>query len=190
MFENFDRVADMMSRYGGDGETLWAGFKLKNSEVGDGMFKIVPYAKFRVCFNGLAIESDAIGQVHLGGRLEQGTINWSDETQQAQRALIKAKTKDAVGQFLSPQYWQEQVGRLAAKAGRIVTDGAATIERVGKALNFTEKEREDIWSHFLLGGQHTSGGVLNAVTSVAQTVASAERADALEAAAVKVLDLV
>jgi len=50
-------------------------FKLKNSEVGDGMFKIVPYAKFRVCFNGLAIESDAIGQVHLGGRLEQGTIN-------------------------------------------------------------------------------------------------------------------
>jgi hypothetical protein len=189
-FENLDRVVDMMRRYGGDGQTLWAGFKLKNSEVGDGKFKIVPYAKFRVCFNGLAIESDAIDQVHLGGRLEAGAIDWSSTTQQKRRELISSMTADAVGKFLSAEYWDAQVAKLAEKAGKVVPTTGGAIERVGKALNFSEQERQDIWTHFMLGGQPTAGGLMNAVTSVAQTLPSAERADALEAAAVKVLDLV
>lgn len=189
---NLDRVVDMMKRYGGDGETLWAGFKLKNSEVGDGKFKIVPYAKFRVCFNGLAVEADVLDQVHLGGRLDEGVIEWSQATQQKQLELVQEMTKDAVGQFLSAGYWQAQVDKLAAKAGRQVPINGVgdRIEKVGKALNFSESEREQIYTHFMLGGQATAGGVMNAVTSVAQTVDSAERADALEAAAVKVLDLV
>jgi hypothetical protein len=189
---NLDRVVEMMNRYGGDGETLYAGFKLKNSEVGDGKFKLVPYAKFRVCFNGLAIETDAIDQVHLGGRLDNGAIDWSTATQAAQRKLIQEMTKDAVTQFLSADYWTKQISKLAEKAHRAVgVDGRAqdAVERAGKALNFTEPERQDIWTHFMLGGQHDTGGVMNAVTSVAQTAPNAERADVLESAAVKVLDL-
>lgn len=192
-FEDLGRVVDLMNRYGGDGETLWAGIKVKNSEVGDGKFKIVPYAKFRVCFNGLAIEADAIDQVHLGGRLDNGVIDWSSETQQAQKVLIQKMTKDAVSQFLSADYWERQIAKLAAKAARPLGYGSKTrdtIEKVGKSLNFSEAEREDVWTHFMIGGQTNAGGVMNAVTSVAQTVENAERADALEAAAVKVLDLI
>jgi hypothetical protein len=191
-FQDLNRVAEMMNRYGGDGQTLYAGFKLKNSETGDGKFKIVPYAKFRVCMNGLAIEADGIDQMHSGVRLDEGTIDWSTATQRKQLELIQSMTQDAVSQFLSADYWTEQIDRLADKAAKPLGYGSkahAKIEQVTKALNFSKDEFESVWDHFMIGGQTSVAGVMNAVTSVAQTVEDAERADRLEAAAVKVLDL-
>ena len=46
-----------------------------------------------------------------------------------------------------------------------------------------------ILGHFIRGGQLTAGGVMQAVTSVAQTLDDADAAHELEAQAVRVLDL-
>jgi hypothetical protein len=186
-----EEVAKQAARWGGDGATLWAGFELSNSEVGDGRFTITPRAQFRVCMNGLKITSDLVGQVHLGGKLEVGAVNWSQQTQRRQLDLIQSMTQDAVTAFLSADYWNEQIDKLAGKAGKTVSDdGGQTVERVGKKLGFTDAERQTIFHHFLLGGQHTAAGVMNAVTSAAQTVPNADRAAELEALAIRALELV
>ena len=183
-------VADAANRWGGDGSTVWAGFELSNSEVGDGRFKITPRAEFKVCGNGLSIVSDLVAQTHLGARLDQGTINWSQETQKRQLALVESMTVDAIGDFLSADYWQRQIDKLAVKGGRTVQDGETVIERVGKKVGFTDAERKTIFEHFLMGGQHTAAGVMNAVTSTAQTIPNADRAAEIEALAVRALELV
>jgi hypothetical protein len=183
-------VAQQAARWGGDGATLWAGFELSNSEVGDGRFTITPRAQFRVCMNGLKITSDLVGQVHLGSKLEVGAVNWSQQTQRRQLELIESMTQDAVTAFLSADYWEGQVDKLSTKAPRTVVDGAATIERISKKVGFTDAERKTIFEHFLIGGQHTAAGVMNAVTSTAQTVPNADRAAELESLAIRALELV
>lgn len=184
-------VADAANRWGGDGSTLWAGFELSNSEVGDGRFKITPRAEFKVCQNGLTITSDLVGQTHLGGRLDTGSVNWSQETQKRQLALVESMTQDAIGQFLSADYWQAQIDKLAVKGGKVVpNDGGQTVDRVGKKLGFTDAERQTIFHHFLIGGQQTAAGIMNAVTSTAQTVPNADRAAELESLAIRALELV
>jgi hypothetical protein len=183
-------VARAAERWGGDGSTLWAGFELSNSEVGDGRFLITPRAQFRVCFNGLKITSDLAGKTHLGARLDAGAVNWSARTQAKQLELVHSMTTDAIQQFLSADYWQAQIDKIAAKGRKSVADGEATIERVGKKVGFTDAERKTIYEHFLIGGQQSAAGVMNAVTSTAQTVQNADRAAELEGLALRALSLV
>lgn len=169
---------------------LWAGFEVTNSELGFGSTTITPRAEFQICRNGLKITVDAASKIHLGGRLETGVVSWSQETRRKALELVTAKTADAVGQFLTPAYWETKVAELSEKANRPVKDAEKTIATVAEKFGFTETERKSIFDHFLRGGQITAGGVMNAVTSAAQTVADADKASDMEAAAVKVLDLV
>lgn len=189
---DLDKVAKAANRWGGDGATMWAGFELSNSETGDGRFTLTPRAEFRVCNNGLKIVSDVAGMMHLGVKLDQGSINWSDETQEALLKTVKSMTGDAIRTWLSADYWNDQIDKIAAKAAKPVGVAAApkVVERVGKALTFSDSERESVLAHFFAAGQFSSGGVMNAITSVAQTVDSAERASDLEGLALRALDLV
>jgi hypothetical protein len=187
--EGIAEAARQSNQYG-DGTVVWAGFEVGNSEVGAGAYTVTPRAEIRTCLNGLKIVADMEREIHLGAKLEHGVIKWSEETQRAQLSLIEKKTADAVRTFLDPAYWEAKVAELAAKAGRPVADAPKAIERLAKPLGYSEAERNAILNHFVLGGQLTAGGVMNAVTSVAQTVPDADRAAELEGTAVRVLDLV
>lgn len=168
----------------------FAGFVISNSEVGGGSFSITPRATIQVCRNGLVVTEDIDRTRHFGMRQEEGVVRWSDETKEKELALIKAQTADIVKTFLSADYWNDKVASLAKKAAAPVEDPAKTIEVVAKSLRYTEDQQKTILRHFILGGQMTAGGVMNAVTSAAQTVADADVAAAMEADAVKVLSLV
>jgi hypothetical protein len=48
---------------------------------------------------------------------------------------------------------------------------------------------EEILAHFIRGGQLTAGGVMQAVTSVAQTLDDADAAHEMESQAVRALDI-
>lgn len=169
---------------------VFAGFVIGNSETGGGAFTIVPRIIVQICTNGLVQQVDALREIHLGSRLESGVIRWSDETQQKSIELIKAKTADAVKTFLDVEYVRGVVERLEAKAGKPVVEATATIQRLAKSQSWSSGEAETILEHFLLGGQATAGGVMQAVTSAAQTVTSPDRAWELEASAVAVMEAV
>jgi hypothetical protein len=175
---------------GADNPVVSAGFVITNSETGGGAATIVPRMTILVCKNGMTVSKDAVRQVHLGGTMEAGVVRWSDETQQKNLALVKAMTGDAVRTFLDTDYMARTIATLNEKAGIVPTTLAADVVRVvGKRMQYSEAETNGILDHFIRGGQFTAGGVMQAVTSYAQTVDDPDAAWSLEESALKALEV-
>lgn len=171
---------------GGQGSALpivSAGFVLGNSETGHGSFSVTPRITVQVCRNGMTMTRDALRSVHLGGKLEEGVITWSAETQRRALELVASKTRDAVTAFLSKGYLEGKVAEMEQESGVQVSHPANTIREVVKAAKFPQAVEDDILNHFIRGGQLTAGGVMQAVTAAAQEVADADLSADMEAGA-------
>jgi len=175
---------------GSDNPTVFAGLVVKNSETGGGAFTIVPRIVVQVCNNGLQLTKDAMRAIHLGGKLDDGIVRWSDDTQQHELSLVTSKTRDAVTTFLDVDYMRTKITELQELAGVEVARPADTIQRVSRKVGWSESEQDEILSHFIKGGQTTALGVAQAVTSYAQTVKSIDRQDELETSALVAAELV
>jgi hypothetical protein len=173
----------------GEEPVVWAGFVISNSETGGGAFTVVPRLIIRICKNGLTITEDALRAVHLGGKMEEGIIRWSDDTQEKNVALITAKTRDAVKTFLDVEYMTKVITRVEEKSTVEVADPTEAIQVVGKKLAFSQDTIKGVLDAFIRGGDVTAGGVMNAVTAYAQKVEDADDAFALEAAGLQALEL-
>ena len=174
---------------GADNPTVFAGLVVKNSETGGGAFTIVPRLVVQVCSNGLQITKDAMRAIHLGGKLDEGVIEWSDETQRHELELVTSKTRDAVSTFLDVGYMRAKIAGLRELAGIEVVHPLDTIERVARKTGWTADEEASILGHFIRGGQTTALGVAQAVTSYAQTVDATDRQDELESSAIVAAEL-
>jgi hypothetical protein len=173
----------------GEEPIVHAGFVLSNSEVGQGSFQITPQVVVLKCTNGLTQMQDSGGRRHVGAKLEEGVINWSQRTQQKNLELITSMTTDAVARFLSVGYVEEVVARLEEKSGKPIAKPQEVIEHVAKQLKFDDVAVAGIMEHFFMGGQRTAGGVMQAITSYSQTVESADEAHELDALAVQAMEL-
>ncbi len=174
---------------GADNPTVFAGFEISNSEVGNGAFSITPRLIVEVCENGMKLTRDALRAVHLGGRLDEGVIAWTGDTQRKALELIKAKTRDAVTTFLDVDYMTRAIEGLTRRASVKLPDPQATIRTLSKKLAFDKHTAAGILSHFIQGADITAGGVLHAVTSFAQTLHDADDAADLESTAVRAMEL-
>lgn len=172
----------------GDEPIVFAGFVLRNSETGGGAFSLAPRIVIRRCRNGLTFTGDALREVHLGSKLEEGVIRWSGDTQQANLDLITSMAADAVGTFLDVEYVQRKVAEVEAKAGAQIDEPQKAVEVVAQRCRFTKAQSEGILSHFIRGGDTSAGGVMNAVTSYAQTVDDPDTAFDMESSALTALD--
>lgn len=175
--------------YGADNPTVYAGLVFRNSETGNGALSVTPELKVQVCSNGLVITKDAMRQVHLGSRLDQGTVRWSQSTIKAEENLITAKVKDAVTSFLTPEYLASAVQSLTATATKELTKPLDTVRVVARDLRFTDAETDGLLDHFARGGQMTAGGVMQAVTSFAQTIESVDRSNDFQSLGVRAMEL-
>jgi hypothetical protein len=174
---------------GADNPVVFSGFVISNSETGCGAFTLTPRLVVQVCRNGLTITKDAIRAVHLGERLDEGVVTWSGNTLDKTLALITARTTDAVAAFLDPGYVDRAVRAIAAQAGHPLTDPQEAIQVVSQRLRLTDSQQTAILSHFIQGGDITAGGILHAVTSVAQTLPDADAAHDMEAAGLRALEI-
>ena len=168
---------------------LFAGFVIANSEVGEGAWSITPRIVAEICGNGLQIIADVARAVHLGSRQDEGVIRYTADTQDKELALITARARDAVATFLSPAYLQAKVTEIERTAGVPVTRPEETVRLAAKTAKFSDEVTDSILAHFIRGGQLTAGGVMQAVTSVAQTLDDADTAADLEAQALRVMEL-
>jgi hypothetical protein len=175
---------------GEDMPMVRAGFVVTNSEVGNGAFAVYPYATFLACMNGYQIStSERVRKVHLGGRLEEGQIDWSNETRVKANELLRSQVKDAVVRFLSEEFLEEAVRELEKDAGVELAKPEETIKIVSKEMTYSKAEQEGILSMFIRGGQITSGGVAQAVTAFSQTIADPDRAFDFNGTAQKAMQL-
>ena len=167
---------------------------IANSEVGEGAWSITPRIVAEICGNGLQIIADVARAVHLGSRQDEGVIRYTADTQDKELAVITARARDAVATFLSPAYLspaylQAKVTEIERTAGTTVTRPEDTVRLAAKTAKFSDEVTDSILAHFIRGGQLTAGGVMQAVTSVAQTLDDADAAADLEAQALRVMDL-
>lgn len=184
-----DYVSPFTGARGADNPLVFAGFVISNSETGHGSFKITPQITVQICDNGLTLTQHALKEVHLGGRLATGQIRWAADTECAALDLVVKQTRDAVSAFLDRQFLQARVADIQARAGVRIDRPVATLEHVAKTLRFTTQQQETILAHFITGGDRTSGGVLQAVTSAAQTVTDADTAHEMEGVGIRAMEL-
>jgi hypothetical protein len=175
---------------GADNPVVFAGFMITNSETGCGAFSLIPRLVVQVCRNGMTITKDALREVHLGGRLDEGIIRWSGDTQDKSLALVQAKTRDAVATFLDTGYVTQALATIEEAAAVPVTSPETVVRTVASRLRFTDDQAGDILRHFIEGGQCTAGGIMQAVTATAQTVPDADTAHEMEAQAMRALEVV
>lgn len=173
----------------GNEPLVHAGFLLSNSEIGSGRWTIMPEITVLRCSNGLTMTKDGFARNHVGARMDDGMLEWSEDTQGKELALVTAQTRDVVKAVLSPQYLEDKIAELEEKAGRVIAEPEKTIEIIAKKLAFSKADQEGILRHFFLGGQLTSGGVMNAVTSYSQTVPNSDTAHDLNNRAIEAMEL-
>jgi len=173
---------------GDDNPTLFAGFQISNSETGGGAFTITPRLVVQVCRNGMTVTKDAMRAVHLGGKMDDGLVRWSEDTQQRQLALITAKTSDAVRTFLDVEYMRTVIDGWNVAAGKPV-ETVDEVREHTKRLGFTTEQIDGVLGQFIKGGQMTLGGVTNAITAYSQTVTDGDEAYALESKATDLLSV-
>lgn len=175
---------------GEDNPTVFAGFELGNSETGGGAFTITPRLVVEICTNGMKLTKDAFRKVHLGGKLEEGIVRYAEDTRRAQMELVTKEARDVVATFLDVDYVTRAIEGLEAKADKAVDKPQETVELIAKAQGYTQAEADAILNAFIDGGQRTAGGVLQAITYVAQQVESPDRAYELESTAIAAMELV
>ncbi|MGH3885830.1 MAG: DUF932 domain-containing protein [Pseudonocardiaceae bacterium] len=171
-------LADYRSPFSGlrgaDNPLVFAGFVISNSETGHGSFSVTPQITIQVCDNGMTFTRDAMREVHLGGRLQDGVIRWSSDTQDAALDLIVKQARDAVTTFLTRAFVEAKIAEVQAEAGIPVRDVEATLEYVSKQLRFTQGQQATILNHFINSADRSRGGVLHAATTIMQTLAVAD----------------
>lgn len=173
----------------GNEPLVHAGFRLTNSEVGYGRWTIVPEITVLRCSNGLTMTKDGFARNHVGSKLEDGTVEWSSDTISKELIFVSAQTRDIVKACLSREFVEAKIAELEHVAGKTIAEPEKAIEVVGKRLNFSQAERDGILRFFLMGGQGTTGGLMQAITGFSQTIADPDAAHDLNDNAIKAMEL-
>lgn len=180
--------AEGMGYEPGKEPVAFAGLRVSNSDTGDGSRTIAPEIHFQVCRNGLVLKAEMDRKVHLGSGMEEGQVEWSAATVEAELALITAQVKDLAQRWCSQGWLDSKVAEIEALASAPIAKPQVTVKEVCKAAGFSQSAADDILGLFIGGGQSTAGGLLNAVTAYAQITPSAEEANTAATLGMKVLE--
>jgi hypothetical protein len=169
------------------GDVVTAFVDFTNNEVGKGSYLLTPGYEILACTNGMTVPKWAIRTQHLGGRLEEGEIDWGKDTQRSALRTVMLKTRDAMRKFLDPGFLAQVIAETEKNAALPVSDPAETIKVVAATCQFTDDQAADILRMFTLGSQLTVGGVGNALTAASQVQQSPETAMEMDAKAMEAM---
>ncbi len=150
------------------GKGIISGIVISNSEVGLGTFEISARAQILQCRNGLHDRSARYRKVHLGARMDDGIINWSQNTKNKNYELIMAQVGDAVKTYLSDEYLGQLTTSLSKHKNTPIVNPVGVIEKVSNELSIAESHKESILKYFLRDGDETAFGLMNAFTRESQ----------------------
>lgn len=160
---------------------LFAGLEIANSETGGGAATIAPRAEVLICRNGLTRVQDIVRNVHLGGKLDKGVIEWSHATYKASLELITSQIADAARKFTSIEYLTAMADEMRKAKGIAVESPTAAVAKVVDKMGFTEDEHKSILDCFIRSADTTLLGLGQAVTAAAQLAEDGDRQAEMEA---------
>lgn len=171
------------SNYRGDG--ICSGLIIRNSEVGHAAFSIAPRLVVGACANGMIFTDEMMRHVHLGTKMDESVVEWSDRTKRLNSQTIISQITDAVRKFLSPKFLGQMVQKIEATKDVEITNIQATIINAGSMLSLSDEKKNDLLRFFTQGGDTSGFGLVQAMTYVAHAADPEERW-ALEGAAVRI----
>lgn len=167
------------------GDIVQYGFELRGSEIGDGALAAIPFFYRLWCLNGATLSKELddtrMRRAHIGRAQEEGVDYYAADTVKADDAAIMLKLRDTIRAFQDTTRWEAVLSRLRAAADSDATaDPIASVARVAELLVLPKPEHNAVLTNFLSGGDHTRWGMANAITAVANTHESYDRAAELE----------
>jgi hypothetical protein len=165
-----------------------AGFVMGNSETGCGRWFIAPRVVVLLCANGIIRTSDELSHVHLGTKMDEGVVEWSNTTRRKVMEAIMSQTKDALKKFLSPEYVGSVVTAMANKSVRTLEHPIDAMKNVGKLYGFSEERTNAVLDFFVKSNDLTPFGVSQAVTFYAHEQDDADLQYDLERVGIEVMD--
>ena len=168
-------------RPGNELPMLWAGVEITNSDTGNGAFRVGPRAVIQVCNNGLT-QAVEFRRTHIGAQLEEGVVQWSDQTVSTALALITSQVEDAVGTFISTEYLEKLVATMMIAKGLDVGSPSDAVTVVQRRFKFSDEETKSVLDCFMLSGDTSVFGLSQAVTAAAQAAETGDRQSEMEGA--------
>jgi len=171
------------------------GVIISNSEIGQGALDVQYFFYRDFCTNGCVFgKRDVFGmkRYHTGSVVApaSGYEIFSDDTQRKEDDLILSQVSDVVEAATSSDLFMKEVEHLrAAAASEKMQNPVAGVEALGKVVGLSLAEQESALINLLEGRDYTKWGALNAVTKIANTAESYDRASELEELGGAILDI-
>jgi len=171
------------------GDVVQAGGIISNSEVGLGSIGVAGFIWRLRCLNGMKT-GEAFRKNHVGRQVEEGEMDWADDTRALDDQTLMLKVRDMVRAVVDETKFRATLGKMQGLTQvRVTGDPAKAIEVLAQKVNVNETEKGGILRALIEGGDLSAWGMLNAVTAQAHTATDYDRAVELEAAGGSLLDL-
>lgn len=165
-------------------DVVQAGIVLSNSEVGLGSLKVEPLIFRLACKNGLIVKDYAQKRYHVGRQVESDDSAYelfSDETLAQDDKAFFMKVQDTVRTAIDEVKFQLAVDKLRhTKAESTGPNPVKTVEILADQYVLNQTERGSILRHFIMAGDNSRYGLINAVTRASQDIEDYNRATQLE----------
>lgn len=129
-----------------------------------------------------------MSKVHLGGKMDEGKIDWSENTKQKNIELIISQVKDAVAIYTSNDYLGQSISKLEENGQSKLQNPIDAVINISQDLSFSEDKQKDLLAYFVESGDLTGFGVAQAVTFFAHAKADADQQFELESMAVDIVN--
>ena len=165
-------------------DVVQAGIVISNSEVGLGSLKVEPLIYRLVCKNGLIVKDYAQKRYHVGKQVESEESAYEiyrDETLEADDKAFFMKVQDTVRCAVDEAKFMLSVDKLRqTKQESTGDDPIKTVEILADKYILNQNERGSILRHFIMAGDNSRFGLINAITRSSQDIEDYNRATELE----------
>jgi hypothetical protein len=176
------------------GDPVQAGVVISNSEIGLGSLNVSPLVFRLVCTNGMVRNDYGMNRYHVGRRIDGDGKSvealFRDETLAADDKALALKLQDVVRASMDQVQFARMLEDMRkATEGEQIAQPVQAVEVLSKTFGLRENEKNSVLENLIRGGDYSRWGALNAVTAVANTHESYDRATELETIGGRILDL-
>lgn len=177
------------------GDTVKLGLIITNSEVGNGSAAVQVFFYRDFCTNGCVFgRRDAFDfkRTHVGGKLIEGINHTiiSSETQKMDDEVLIRQMEEVTKAAVDRTLFNKMVAKLReATQGEQIVNPVPAVEVLAKEFNLTKDEEAAALINLCEDKDYSRYGALNAVTKIANTHESYDRASELEVLGGKILDM-
>lgn len=172
-----------------DDDWIIPGVVIQNSEIGQGMTTVAPFALRQICMNGTVMDA-TIAVRHVGSNASVLDGFLSPETIKQENALVWAQMRDITRATFDPALFKQMVEKMNQAANELIQHPVEAVDRAIGQFDIDKNLRQQLLNQLVAGGDPTKWGLLNAVTAVAQRQEDFDDRMHLETVGGRMLELV